>query len=552
MRTIAIFLTFCGLACAQEPNPTQKLANQSPNGPMPIFRVTVVSRTVKAINYHHRMGSTNVDFRGTELMPEARGDARVDSRTGATKLDVHTSHMQPAQKYGPEYLTYVLWAVTPEGRANNLGELVVDGDHSNLLATTELQAFGLIVTAEPYYAVTQPSDVVVMENFIRTDTTGTIEEVDAKYELLKRGQYVMNVTPDSLAYRDRSVPLQLQEARNAMAIARAVGAENYAADTLQKGLIDLQNAEGYYRSRGSKKSLETTAREATQMAEDARIITLRKLDEEHLAQERAAAAEREARAKAQAQQADQQRVQAEQQAQEQTRLKLQAEAESQRLSQQRAAAEQAKREAEEAAQRASQERAQAEAARAAALQQQQQAEAETERARSAAREADAARVKAETDKEEMRQRLLQQLNLILETRDSARGLIVNMSDVLFDFNKATLKPGAREKLAKVAGIVLAYPGLRLALEGHTDSIGSDEYNMTLSQKRAESVREYLISQAVPTASITAQGFGKADPVASNASAAGRQRNRRVEMVVSGEVIGTQIAPLRTPPVSPQP
>ena len=546
MRTIAIFLTFCGFVCAQEPNPTQNLANQTPNGPMPIFRVTVVSRTVKAINYHHRMGSTNVDFRGTELMPEARGNARVDSRTGSTKLEVHTSHMQPAQKYGPEYLTYVLWAVTPEGRANNLGELVVDGDHSNLLATTELQAFGLIVTAEPYYAVTQPSDVVVMENFIRTDTTGTFEEVDAKYELLKRGQYVMNVTPASLEYRDKSVPLQLLEARNAISIARAAGAENYASDTLQKGLIDLRNSEGYYRSRGSKKSLETTAREATQMAEDARIITLRKLDEERLAQERAAAAEREAHAKAQAQQA-------EQQAQEQTRLKVQAEAESQRLAQQRAAAEQSKREAEEATQRAVQQKAEADTARAAALQQQQQAEAETERARLAAREAEAARQQAENDKEQMRQRLLQQLNVILETRDSARGLIVNMSDVLFDFNKATLKPGAREKLAKVAGIVLAYPGLRLALEGHTDSIGSDQYNMVLSEKRAESVRDYLIVQGVPAASTTSQAFGKADPVASNANAAGRQRNRRVEMVVSGEVIGTQISPLRTPePVSPQP
>jgi outer membrane protein OmpA-like peptidoglycan-associated protein len=543
MRAIAIFLTVCGAVGAQVPNPTQTTSVQPSTEPMPIFRVTVVSRTVKAVNYHHRTGSTPVDLRGTALMPEAKGNAKVDSRTGSTKIETRFDHMRSPESFGPEYLTYVLWAITPEGRANNLGEVVLDGDNSHLLSTTELQAFGLIVTAEPYFAVTQPSDVVVMENFIRNDTTGTIQEIDAKYELLQRGQYTSFVSPGVLERRNTGVPLQLQEARNAIGMARAAGADRYAADTFQKALIDLTNAESYYRSKGNKKSLDTNAREATQMAEDARIITLKKLAEEQLANERAAAADREARARADADAAARR-------AEDEAKLRAQSEAEAQRLEQQRQAAEQAKRDAEEASRRASQEKAEADAARAAALQQQQQAQSDAERARAAAQVADQARQQAETDREQMRQRLLQQLNLILETRDTARGLIVNMSDVLFDFNKASLKPGAREKLAKVAGIVLAYPGLNLGLEGHTDSIGGDEYNMVLSEKRAHAVREYLVAQGVSSNSVTAKGLGKSDPVATNATAEGRQRNRRVEMVVSGEIIGNQIGPARTVPLSP--
>jgi outer membrane protein OmpA-like peptidoglycan-associated protein len=370
--------------------------------------------------------------------------------------------------------------------------------------------------------------------------------------------------------RDPKRPLQIQEARNAVQIARWTGAERYAADTFQKALVDLQNAEDYLRGKGKgSKPLETVAREATQMAEDARIITIRKMEEERLANERAAAAEREARAKAAADaeahrraEAEAARARAEAATAEEARLRAKEQAaasqqlEEQRktLEQQRLAAEQAKQQAEAAAQQAAaaaaqaaKEKAEADAARAAALQQQQQLQAEAERSRLAASEADRARQAAEADKEQMRLRLLQQLNLILETRDSARGLIVNMSDVLFDFNKWTLKPGAREKLSKISGIVLAYPGLRLEVEGHTDSVGSDEYNQTLSEKRAFAVRDYLVQQGINGNSVTARGFGKVNPVASNDSAAGRQRNRRVELVVSGEVIGTQIGPVRTTP-----
>src|SRR6476660_94883 len=308
MKMISAFLIVCGTLLAQAPqapNPTQEsIATENSarmaNGSVPIYRVTVVARTTKAINYHHRSGSTNIDFRGTALMMEARGQARVESKQGVIKIDAQMEKMQPATNYGPEYLTYVMWAITPEGRATNLGEVLLHDGKSKLNATTELQSFGLIITAEPYFAVTQPSDVVVMENMIRTDTTGTIEEVDAKYELLPRGQYTLNVNRSEIRplRLDRKVPLELYEARNAVQIARWTGADRYAADTFLKAVQGLENAEGYLQGKAGRKPIGTVAREAVQMAEDARIITIKKMREESLANERQASAERELRAEA--------------------------------------------------------------------------------------------------------------------------------------------------------------------------------------------------------------------------------------------------------------
>jgi outer membrane protein OmpA-like peptidoglycan-associated protein len=527
MKAAAVFFAALATLCAQVPNPTQQpaLTPDQTGQPMPIFRVTVVSRTISAINYHHRSGTTQIDFRGTELLPPARGEARVDSQMGSTKIDVHVNHLTPANQFGPEYLTYVLWAITPEGRAQNLGELALSGDHSSLLATSSLQVFGLIVTAEPYFAVTQPSDVVVMENFVRNDTTGTIEHVDAKYELLKRGQYVLNRTAYQPVKIKPKGPLQLAEAENAVEIARLAGADKYAAETFQKATIALQNAEDFTSNHGGK-PVETNAREAAQMAEDARIITYRKIEEEQLANERRMKEEQLAQQRATTEQAQ--------------AAAQQAQATAQSAEAQRAAAEQAQREAEAASARAAQDKAAADAARAAALQQQQQAEAEAQRAQQAAAQANSQRQQAETEKDQLRERLRLQLSAVLETRETARGLIVNINDVLFDFNKYTLKPGAREKMAKVSGILLAYPGLKLQLEGHTDSVGSDDYNQKLSEQRAGAVRDFLTEQGVPAASISAVGMGKSDPVASNDTAAGRQQNRRVELVVSGEAIGIKM------------
>jgi len=539
MKTPVLILLAFGPLFAQIPNPTQNQQTPVATGqPMPIFRVTVVSRTIKAVNYHHRTGTTHIDFRGTALMPAAHGEANVASQMGSTKIETALQHMTAANQFGPEYMTYVLWGITPEGRANNLGEIVLEGDHAKLLSTTDLQTFGLMVTAEPYFAVTQPSDVVVAENFMRNDTSGTIEQVDAKFELLQRGQYVVDHADYKPVKINPKGPLQLSEAENAVEIARLAGAEKYAADSFQKATIDLQNAEGFLNGKShDRKESETNAREAAQMAEDARIITFRKIHDEQLATERAEAAAREAAAQQQTQAAEQQ-TQLEQQ------RRAQAEADRQSAEQAKSAADQARMQAdqarvlaEQATAQATNERAAADAAKAAALAQQQAAQADADRAREAAHLSDQQRQQAETEKTQLRERLRSQLNLILETRETQRGLIVNINDVLFDTAQYTLKPGAREKLAKVSGIILAYPGLQIQLEGHTDSVGSDEYNLKLSQQRGDSVRTYLVSQGVPADAVTATGLGKADPVATNDNAAGRQQNRRVDMVVSGAPIG---------------
>ncbi len=535
-----LMLGLVSAALAQEPNPMQTTPppRSSASGTEPIFRVNVVSRTIAAVNFHHRQGTTYVDLRGTALMPRAKGRVRVDSNTGATKLHIDTDKMEPASTFGPEYLTYVVWAISPEGNAKNLGELVMkgNGDNTQIDSTTSLQAFGVIVTAEPYWAVSQPSDVVVMENVIRQDTTGTIETVDAKYELLQRGQYTLNIGSSQLTplTTDMRTPLQLREARQAIAISRAQGADRYAADTLQKAMTDIQNAEGYYQGGHHEKELETVARQATQMAEDARLISIRKEREEALAAERKAAADATAAAQARAQE-EQMRAQqanADRAAAEQARLQAQ---------QAQASAEQAKLEADRM-------RQEAEAARAAAMQERNQAQQEADAARAAAGQ-------AEADKQKLRAQLLAQLNAIMQTRDTARGLIMNLSDVLFDFGKSTLRSEAREKLAKVSGILIAYPSLRVQIEGNTDNVGSEEFNQNLSEKRAFGVRDYLVGQGVNGNNLTAVGYGKTRPIASNDTAEGRQQNRRVEMVLSGDIIGTPVNPGATtdqaaPPAAP--
>jgi len=486
---------------------TQPEAQERQEGRVPIYHVTVVARTTRAVNYRHRSGSTKVDFRGTALMPEAKGVASVNSKQGRIEIDAKMEHLRPATQFGPEYLTYVLWAITPEGRPKNLGEVLLNGDDSKLDVTTDLQTFGLIVTAEPYFAVTQPSDVVVMENFIREDTLGTVETIEAKYELLQRGQYVLNVNPSELRpiSLDRKTPLELYEARNAIRIARWTGAERYAPDVFQRAQESLQNAEDQLTGKVGKKTVAQNSREAAQTAEDARLITIRRMEDERLAEERLSAAQREEDARAKASESDAER----------------------------AAAEREKAKAQADAERANKEKTEAEAARAAAIAQQQTAQEETEKARLAT-------AQAEQEKAQLREQLRQQLNVILETRETARGLIVNMSDVLFDFGKYTLKPGAREKLAKISGIILAHPGLKLAVEGHTDSVGGDELNQRLSEQRANAVRDYLVEQGVAQDSISARGFGKTQPVATNDTPTGRQQNRRVELVVSGDVIGASI------------
>jgi outer membrane protein OmpA-like peptidoglycan-associated protein len=478
-RSILIFTLATSLCAAQTPQ----------EGSVPVVHLQV-SRSIKAVNYLANK-STRIDFAGTALMARAEGQADVENKQGRTQVKAKFEGMVSPSQFGPEYLTYVLWAVSPEGRPLNLGEVVMKDGEGKLMATTRLTSFGLMVSAEPYFAVTYPSDAVVLENVIRADTKGVTTVVEAKYELFRRDEY--RTEGMTALSQDPGVPLDVYEARNAMRIVQQGGAERYAAETWAKAQAALARTEDYL-ARKQKAAIPTAARETVQIAEDARLLTIRRKQEERLAQEKQAAAQ----AKAETQAAE-----AGRQAEERKRM-----------------------EAQLAAAQEAQKRAEADAARQAAQMREQQA---TEAAQ-----------RAEREKHELRARLLEQFNRVLETRDTARGLVVNMGDVLFDTGKADLRSPAREALAKLSGIILNYPQLRLDIEGHTDSTGSDELNQRLSEQRAESVRSYLQMQGVNASQLSARGLGKTMPVADNATAAGRQKNRRVEIVVSGEVIGTRI------------
>ena len=495
---------------AQESNPTQRQpeVQQNPvqlNHGEPLYKIEVVARDIPAINYFHRSGSTKIGFDGTQLLPTAHGSAEVKAEGGRTQIELHLEGLTPANGFGPEYLTYVLWAITPEGRPVNLGEVLPTGGKGkcDMTVTANLQAFGLIVTAEPYFAVTMPSDVVVAQNIVEKKTAGVIEQVNAHYSLLPRGAYTQTAGRHAVIHpvtRNERSPLELYEAVNAVNIADAGGASKYAADTMANARTALENAQGMDKHKGDRKQEITYAREAVQAAEDARIITIRKIKEEDDAAQRKAREDAELAAK----QAQDQAAQA---------------------AAQRAQAEAAQREAQERAEQA--------------RQQQQQADEQRRQAEAARQQAEQSAQQAQQQASQMREQLKNQLNQVLQTRETARGLIVNMSDVLFGFNKHDLKPEAREKLAKVSGILLAYPNLKLQVEGYTDNIGSDEYNQKLSEERADTVRDYLVSQSVPDGNITAQGYGKTHPIADNTTNSGRAQNRRVQLVVSGNAIGVQ-------------
>jgi outer membrane protein OmpA-like peptidoglycan-associated protein len=531
-----------------------------PMSTAPTFRVTVISRSVRAVNYQHRSGSSKLDFAGTDLMPSANGVAQVNSKRGSIAIEAEFGNLQKPTTFGNEYLTYVLWAISPEGRAVNLGEVLIGGNHrSKLNVTTDLQAFALIVTAEPYYAVRQPSNVVILENVVREDTKGTTEAVNAKYELMERGGYIPTGYKFDPVVLNARLPLEFFEARNALRIAQSEGAEQYAPDSYQHAVKLMDSADGQATNKHiDKKPLIAISREAVQTAEDARAIAVKKMDDVRLASERQASADAQARTQDKADDAIRQKEQAQYDEAKARTAAAQAESDAAHAQAAKAQAESdtlnanaARAQAETDSARARNDAADAQAATAKAQSDMAAGQASSATALSAAQaDADQSRLaaqqaqlnvqQAETDKVALRAKLSEQLNSILQTRDSARGLIVSMSDVLFDTGKYSLKPGAREKLAKVAGILLAYPGLNIEVGGYTDNVGGDAMNQTLSENRAGSVRDYLVQQGVSTNSVSARGFGNSLPVSSNGNSAGRQQNRRVELLVSGEAIGSPI------------
>jgi len=463
----------------------------------------VVRKSIKAVGYEVGGGSTKIAFVGTSEAPNASGEAKVDAKTAGTNIELRVTGMPQPTTFGAEFLTYVLWIVTPDGAATNMGEIPIDKNgEGKLNAVAKSQTFAMGVTAEPYFAVPLPSEVVVLVNDTTKKTKGKIYPENS-YKLMKRSQYAKLGNPLALTPDLKKVPLDMYEARNAVDIAKSRGAEKYAPEIFAKAQSSLQMAENSLSSGADKSQIITNARTTIQFAEDARALTAQRVEAERIQQEQdAAAAAAAAKAKAEAD---------------------------------AAAAAEAKRQAELAAAREAQQKAEADAAAAKAAAKAAAEQAALKAKEQAAKE-EAARAQAATDA--LRAQLLKQLNDVLQTTDTQRGLVVNMADVLFETGKYNLSSDAQLKLAKLSGIIQAHPGLNLAIEGYTDTTGSADFNMKLSQQRADTVRQFLISQGLLPDTITSQGFGEANPIADNGSSAGRKQNRRVEIVVSGEVIGT--------------
>lgn len=472
----------------------------------------VINKSIKAVGYEVGGGATKVIFLGTSAAPQARGEAKVEAKTGGTSIELKVTSMPQPTTLGAEFLTYVLWTVTPDGNTTNIAEIPIDNQgNGKLSAKAQSQTFAMIVTAEPYFAVQLPSEVVVLENDTKKNTKGKIYP-DNDYKLMKRSQYSKMGNPLALTPDLKKVPLDMYEARNAVDIAKSQKAEQYAPEVLSKAVSSLQLAENSLTSQADKSQIITNARQTIQFAEDARALSAERQEEERIQKEKdaaAAAAAAKAKAEADAAAAAEAKRQAELAAAREAQLKAEAAAQS---AEQRAAAQQAAAKA---------------AAEQAALQAKEQA----------ARE-EAARAQAATAA--LRAQLLQQLNEVLQTTDTPRGLVVNMADVLFQTGKYAVSQDAQLKLAKLSGIIQAHPGLNLAIEGHTDTTGSADFNMKLSQQRADGVRQFLISQGLSPDTITAKGLGQENPVADNSTAAGRKLNRRVEIIVSGEVIGAKL------------
>ena len=513
-NTLAIAIC-CGLLVIAAP--TAKAQNQAAQPAQAVPASALTTKSATAVGYQVGSGSTKVNLVATDQATGANGQAKVEIKSKADRasVEIEVKGLKPASTIGAEFLTYVLWDVTPEGRTDNLGEVVLNknGD-SKLNATTPAQAFSLIVTAEPYFAVRIPSEIVVLQSAPTKTTLGNIIPV-SDYKLMKRAQYQKLGNPLGMTL-DPKIPLSVYEARNAVEIAKSHLADQYSSEAFAKATASLKEMDDAVSLKSDNNTVISEARQTTQFAEDARALSVQLQEEERIQKEKEAAAEAAAAT-----------------ARTQAEAKAAADAaEAKRKADEAAAA--AQRKADEAAAEAQRQ------ADAAAAEAKQKADAEIAAREAARQQAEAQRVAAEKEKQELRERLLQQFNRVLPTTDTERGLVVNMGDVLFSTGKADLNTDAKIALAKLSGIVLNYPTLKLAIGGYTDSTGTPDFNMTLSQARADSVLDYLVTQGLDTSALSAQGHGMDNPAADNSTAEGRRKNRRVEIVVSGEVIGTQI------------
>jgi outer membrane protein OmpA-like peptidoglycan-associated protein len=486
-----------------------------PERTAPLYRVTVVQRTVKAINYRYRSGPTNIDFHGTVLLPHAKGGATVESKQGRTQIDAHFENLTAPQQFGREYLAYVLWAITPEGRPRNVGEVIPGhSDHANVRVTTDLQAFALIVTAEPYSAVRQPSNVVVLENQVRADTSGTIETVEAKYDLLPRGEYTLHesstggateASAPKVSMHEYEALSELYQAKNAVAIAAANGAQRYAPDTFSRAQLALRNAQALHAGKSDYRRVVQDAREAAQTAEDARLIARRRQENE----------------KVKTATADLSQTKTELATARQARQKALADAQKARSE-----AQAARQEAVAAREARDSTEAQASIARERAEQARSKAQARSFELAQDQQELDRARERA------LRMELLESLKERIPTLDTTRGLVATVPDN--GFRGASLGAKATEQVAGVAAILSSHPDLHVSVQGYSDATSKE----ALTRERADVVKRVLIESGLPSARISSQGLGASRPMASNSTPEGRRQNSRVEIVITGNSIGT--------------
>ncbi len=472
-------------------------------------------RDILAMTYPENE-TISVKFQGTARLPRASGEAKVERKKGMTEVEIELDEMKPATLFGGDYNTYVLWVVSPEGHVDNLGEFVLEGNRSKLDSSTPLETFGMFITAEPHFLVTLPSRFVVMEN-TRPTRTRPIRIGRIKYEGFE-GEYLFDrESLESLPESKGETRPELESARTAVALAERAGAEKYAGDELKLAREALHRTERASEMGVDGKDLMILAHESIRRSVEAQELAQKRSFDAALAAERhtheAELAKLETSLNRTHDDAEHARLLAD-------KKDMEAQME-------RKAREEAQARADEAfdrAQRAEEEARKATAATIAAEKERLAAEQEKSQAEQEAFE-------AQQQREQARAELRTALESIADVRESARGLIVSLPDILFDTDKATLKPQGRETLAKIAGALLVTHGYELRIEGHTDSVGPEAYNLDLSRRRAENVRDYLVSQGVDDEGLLAVGLGESRPVASNDSAVGRQENRRVEIVI---------------------
>jgi len=482
-----------------------------------------VKRQILALTYPE--GPTiSLKFDGTSRLPNASGEAKVERKRGMTEVEIELDEMKPASAFGGQYNTYVLWVTSPEGHVDNLGEFILQGNRSKLNVSTPLETFGMFVTAEPHFLTSLPSRFVVLENSRPTVDLGPLKDSILEYRGFDGVYQFERETLADLAEVKGEVRTHIESARTAVELAEAAGAAKFAVEELTKAQAALETAERGYASGTSGPNEMLLAHEVIRLAVDAEQKARERAFEAALARERSASSDRIAELRtaiaAAQSEAERNRLTAEKNALDaeiETRARHEAEQE---------AAEAARRaaEAEERAHAAEKERIAAEHAKLDA----ERAKSEAERGRvTAENQASEARLERENARAQLREAMAR----ITAVRESARGLIVSLPNILFETDQARLKPEGREALAKISGVLMIAEGYTLSVEGHTDAVGSNEYNLDLSEKRATSVRDYLVSQGLSPANISVRGFGETQPIAANETAAGRQENRRVEIVV---------------------